>query len=165
MRRRSTQILAISLVLLFVFAAAGCGKKKTTTSTTTTTTTTVTEATTTTAASGTTTGAAGLGALAANCKALQGLGAQVAAAMQGAKGDVQKQADILKEFAAKTPTDVRADFQTIADAYSQLVNSAKSSGGKLDTAALLKVAAKFQDPKFQKALKHVETWVTNNCHS
>jgi hypothetical protein len=162
MRRTSTQILGISLAVLFVFAAAGCGKKKTTTSTTTTT---VTEATTTTTAGGTTTGTAGLGTLAENCKALQGLGAQVAAAMQGASGDVQKQADILKGFAAKTPPDIRADFQTIADAYSQLVDSAKSGGGKLDTAALLKLATKFQNPKFQRALQHVEAWVTNNCHA
>jgi hypothetical protein len=87
--------------------------------------------------------------------------------MQGAHGDVQKQADILKQFADRTPADIRPDFQTIANAYSQLVATAKSNsgGGALNTAALLKLAAKFQDPKFQAALKHVETWLTTNCHA
>jgi hypothetical protein len=171
MRRRSTQILSILLVLVLVLAAAGCGKKKTTTTTTTTTTTQTT--TTTTAASGTTTAASsGLGALGANCKQLSDLGNSFTQALQGANGDVQKQAAILKEFADKTPSDIRPDFETLANAYTQLAGSLKGvdlSGGKTpDAATLAKVMAlaqKIQNAKFQTALKHIEAWAANGCHS
>jgi len=171
MRRRSIQFLSILLVLAMVLAAAGCGKKK---STTTTTTTTVTQATTTTtAASETTTGAAsGLGALAANCKQLSDLGHAFTQAFTGAHGDVEKQAQVLKEFADKTPADIRPDFETLADAYTQIAGALKgvdlSSGKAPDAATLAKVMAlsqKFQNAKFQAAVKHIETWAANNCHA
>jgi hypothetical protein len=172
MRRRSTQILSILLVLVMVLAAAGCGKKKTTTSTTTTTVTQQT--TTTTAASGTTTpaGSSGLGALAANCKQYQDLGHAFTQALQGAGGDVQKEAQIFKEFADKTPSDIRPDFETVADAFSQISGALKgvnlSSGKTPDAATLAKLLAmsqKFQNAKFQAAIKNIETWAANGCHS
>ena len=165
MRRRSTQILSILLVVLVVLAAAGCGKKKTTTSTTTTTVTEAT-ATTTTAASETTTSgetttaASGLGALAsaANCKQLSDLGQQISTAFSGANGDIQKQAQVLKEFADQTPEDIRPDFETLADAYTEIASALKGvdlSGGKTpDAATLAKLVAlsqKFNNAKFQTA--------------
>jgi hypothetical protein len=179
MRRRTTQILSILLVLVVVLAAAGCGGKK---KTTTTTTTTVTQATTTTtAASGTTTAASqtttaasssGLGALAANCKQLSDLGQAFSQAFQGANGDVQKQAAILKEFADKTPSDIRPDFETLANAYTQIAGALKGvnlSGGKTPDAAtlakLMALSQKFQNAQFQTALKNIETWAANNCHA
>jgi ABC-type phosphate transport system substrate-binding protein len=177
MRRRSTQILSILLVLLMVLTAAGCGKKKTTTSTSTTI---VTEATSTTAAAGetttasgtTTSAAAGLGALASNCKQLSDLGQAFSQAFQGANGDVQKQAKILKEFADKTPADIRPDFETLADAFTQISGALKgvdlSSGKTPDAATLAKLmtlSQKFQNAKFQAAVKHIETWAANNCKS
>ena len=180
MRRRSTQILSILLVLVMVLAAAGCGKKKTTT---TTTTTTVTQATTaasdtttaetTTAASDTTTAASsGLGALAANCKQYQDLGQAFSQALQGAGGDVQKEAQIFKEFADKTPSDIRPDFETVADAFTQISGALKgvdlSSGKTPDASTLAKLMAlsqKFQNAKFQAAVKNIETWAANGCHS
>src|SRR5262245_58936385 len=170
MRRRSIQFLGILLVLAMVIAAAGCGKKKTTT---TTTTTTVTQATATTAASETTTAAAsGLGALAAKCKQYQDLGQSFAEALQGANSDVQKQAQIFKEFADKTPADIRPDFETVADAFSQISGALKgvdlSSGKAPDAGTLAKLMAlsqKFQNAKFQAALKNIETWAANGRHS
>jgi hypothetical protein len=178
-RRRSTQILSILLVLVLVLTAAGCGKKKAAS----TTTTTVTEATTTaasettTAAAGTTTTTssdttAGLGALAANCKQLSDLGQAFSTAFSGANGDVQKQAQILKEFADKTPSDIRPDFETLADAYTQIAGALKGvdlSSGKTPDAAtlakLLTLSQKFQNAKFQAAVQHIETWAANNCHA
>ena len=178
MRRRSTQILSILLVLVLILAAAGCGKKKS--STTTTTATTTTEATTTTtaasetttAASGTTPGTAGLGALAANCKKYQDLGQAFSKALQGANGDVQKESQIFKDFADKTPSDIRPDFETVADAFTQIAGAMKgvnlSSGKTPDASTLAKLMAlsqKFQNAKFQAAVKHIETWAANGCHS
>ena len=179
MRRRSTQILSILLVVLFVLAAAGCGKKKTTTSTTTTTVTEAT-ATTTTAASETTTSeetttaASGLGALAsaANCKQLSDLGQQMSTAFSGANGDIQKQAQVLKDFASRTPEDIRPDFEVLADAYTEIAGAMKGvdlSGGKTPDAAtlakLMTLSQKFNNAKFQTAMKHIEAWAANNCHA
>jgi hypothetical protein len=182
MRRRSTQIPTILLVLVLVLTAAGCGKKNAAS----TSTTTATEATTTTAASKTTTAAAdtttttssdttstaGLGALAANCKQLSDLGQAFSTAFTGANGDVQKQAQILKEFADKTPADIRPDFETLADAYTQIAGAVKgvdlSSGKTPDAATLAKLLAlsqKFQNAKFQAAVQHIETWAASNCHA
>jgi len=175
MRRRSTQILSVLLVLVMVLAAAGCGKKKSTTSTTTTTVTqatTTTASTTTTSSPATTTSAAGLGALSGDCKQLADLGTAFSSAFQGANGDVQKQAQILKEFADKTPPDIRPDFETLADAYTQIASALKgvdlSSGKTPDAATLAKLMAlssKFQNAKFQAALKNIETWAANGCQS
>ena len=177
MRRRSTQILSILLVLIVVLTAAGCGKKKSSTTTTTTTTTEATTTTTapsetTTAASGTTSGAAGLGALAANCKKYQDLGQAFSQALQGANGDVQKESQIFKEFADKTPSEIRPDFETVADAFTQIAGAMKgvnlSSGKTPDASTLAKLVAlsqKFQNAKFQAAVKHIETWAANGCHS
>jgi hypothetical protein len=176
MRRRSPQILSILFVLVVVLAAAGCGGSK---KSTTTTTTTVTQATTTTTAAGETTTAAsgtstsgGLGALAANCKQYQDLGTAFSQALQGANGDVEKQAQIFKDFADKTPSDIRPDFETVADAFSQISGALKGvdlSGGKTPDAAtlakLLALSQKFQNAKFQTAVKNIETWAQNGCHS
>jgi hypothetical protein len=177
MRRRSTQILSILLVLVVVLAAAGCGKKKTTTSTTTTTvtqstTTTTAASETTTAATTTTSSTSGLGALAANCKQYQDLGTAFSQALQGANGDVQKESQIFKEFADKTPADIRPDFETVADAFNQIAGALKgvdlSSGKTPDAATLSKLVTlsqKFQNAKFQAAVKNIETWAANGCHS
>jgi hypothetical protein len=170
--RRSTQILSILLVLVVVVAAAGCGgKKKTTTTTTTVTTTTTTAAseTTTAASNGS---ASGVGALAANCKQYQDLGQAFTQALQGANGDVQKQAQIFKEFADKTPSSIRPDFETVADAFTQISGALKGvdlSGGKTPDATtlakLLALSQKFQNAKFQAAIKNIETWAAHGCHS
>jgi ABC-type transport system substrate-binding protein len=171
MRRRSTQILSIMLVLALVLAAAGCGKKNSTTSTTTTTVTEATSTTTTaaetTTSSGTTTSASGL---AANCKKFSDLGSSFSQALQGAGGDVQKEVQVFKQFAGQTPQSIRPDFETLADAYSQVADALKgvkvSSGQTPDAATyakLLALSQKIQNAKFQTALKHVETWVSQGC--
>jgi hypothetical protein len=171
MRRRSTQILGILLALVVVLAAAGCGKKKSTTTSTTTTTTAAAETTTT---SGTTTAASGLGALASaeNCKQLSGLGQALSSALQGANGDVQKEVDVLKKFAAQTPPDIRPDFQTLADMSTKIVQALKSANITANSppdattlAKVMKVLAQFQDPKYTTALQHVDAWIAKNCHS
>ena len=174
MRRRPTQILSILLVFLFVFAAAGCGKKKTTTSTTTTTvteaTTTTTAASETTTSSATSTSASGAGSLAANCKKFSDLSTAFAQAVQGARGDAQKQVQVFQQFASQTPENIRPDFETLASAYSQIADALKgakvSSGQTPDAATIAKLLAlsqKIQNAKFQAALQHVEAWVSQGC--
>ncbi len=172
MRRRTTQIFGISFLLVLVLAAAGCGSKKSATTTTTTTEATTTAAGTTTTTSGTTTAASGLGSLAsvANCKQLESLGSAFSSAMQGANGNVQKEAALLKQFADQTPSDIRPDFETIADALTQIAGDLKgvdlASGKTPDAATLAKLAAlgtQFSGAKFTKAETDIAAWAQKNC--
>ncbi len=175
MRRRTTQIFAFSFVLVLVLAAAGCGSKKSSTTTTTTTTTEAAATTTTTAAAATTTGAttpSGLGALgsSANCQSLENLGTAFASAFQGANGDVAKEAALLKQFADKTPSDIRPDFETLATAFDQIAADLKgvnlSSGQTPDAATLAKLATlstQFSGAKFSQAAANISAWAQKNC--
>jgi hypothetical protein len=184
MRRRSTQILSILLVFALVLAAAGCGKKKSSTTTTTTTTTTAAAATTTAGGSTTTettataptttSAAAGLGALAsaANCKSIADLGSEFSQALQGANGDVQKEVALFQQFAAKTPSDIRPDFETIANALAKVADALKgvnlSGGGTPDAATLAKLAAVGQQintPAVTQAEQNISAWAKKNCNA
>ena len=146
--------------------------------TTTTTTTTEAAATTTTTAAGTTTTAAttpstsGLGALGSstNCQALENLGTAFASAFQGANGDVAKEAALLKQFADKTPSDIRPDFETLATAFNQIAADLKgvdlSSGKTPDAATLAKLATlstQFSGAKFSQAAANISAWAQKNC--
>ncbi len=173
MRRRTTQTFGISLLLVLVLAAAGCGSKKSATTTTTTTTeATTTAAATTTTTSGTTTAASGLGSLAsvANCKQLESLGTAFSSAMQGANGNVTKEAALLKQFADQTPADIRPDFETLASAFDQIAGDLKgvdlSSGQTPNASTLAKLAAlgtQFSGAKFKKAETDITAWAQKNC--
>jgi len=174
LRRRTIQLVGITLTLVLVVAAAGCGGKKKSsappTTTTEATTTTTTEATTTTTSSPTTTSGTGSFATAANCKQLSDLGTQFSQVMTSAKGDIAKQAAAFKALADKTPEEIRPDFETIAGAYTKIAENLKGvdlSGGKVPDAATLakisKLGSEFSGPKFTQAIQHIEAWVTTNC--
>jgi len=184
MRRRPISLLTIVLVAVVVLAAAGCGGKKkssTTTSTTTTTqaaatttTTTTTAAAATSTAAATTTSTSSLGSLASveNCKSLANLGAAFSSALQGANGDVQKEVQIMQEFASKTPSDIRPDFETIAAALAKAADALKGvnvgSGqtpSAADLAKLSQLATEFDTPAMKKAETDIQTWAAKNCHA
>lgn len=172
----------LALVAVAVLAAAGCGSKKSSTTTTTTTNsaaTTTTSATTTTAAAPTTTTAptttssSSLGSLGsvANCKSLADLGTAFAQAFEGAGGDVQKEAQLLQDFASKTPSDIRPDFETLAAAFVKVAGALKgvdlASGKTPDAATLAKLqqlSTEFTSPKLKAAEAHIQAWATQNCH-
>jgi hypothetical protein len=191
MRRRPAQIVITVLALVVAFGAAGCGSSNSSTSTTTTTTTaaattaaaptttaaaattTSTAATSTSAAGTTTASAAGLGALgsAANCKQLASLGATFSKAFTGAAGDPAKIEALLQQFAAAAPPAVKADFQTIADAYSKIAAALGGAGltpGKVpDAATLAKLAAlssQLDVKAITAASQHIAAWAAANCH-
>jgi hypothetical protein len=176
----------IALTLVLVVGAAGCGggKKKSETTTTTTTTAaapattqkakTTAAAATTPATPTTTSSSSALGALGSlqNCKQLSDLGTAFASALQGANGDVQKEKDLFNEFAAKTPSDIRPDFETIAQAFSKIADALKgvnlASGKTPDAATLAKLTQleqQFNTPAFQKATTDIQNWAAKNCKS
>ena len=76
-----------------------------------------------------------------------------------------------KPAGARGTDDIRPDFETLADAFTQIAGALKgvdlSSGQTPDAATLaklMKLSQKFQDAKFKTALQHIETWAANNCH-
>ena len=119
-------------------AGAACGGSKKTVATTSTgggTTTTATttaamthETTTTTAAS-----SSGTPSFAStkNCQELATLAAKVTSSITGqGSTDVNKMADVIEGLANAAPSAIRADFKTLADAYSTFVKAYTSAGLK-----------------------------------
>ena len=176
MRRRSFQILGSLFLLAAVVSAAGCGGGGSKTTTTTTTTTTAaappSTSTQTTQSTPATTAASGLGGLASveNCKQLANLGEAFSQALQGASGNVQKELQIFQEFAAKTPSDIRPSFETLANALSKAAGALKDvQGGSTPSAAdLAKLAAlssTFDSAEVKQAETKIQQWAATNCHA
>lgn len=180
---------AVALALLLVVVAAGCGKKKavSTTSTPPATTTSASSssggssntATTTseTTTSGTTTSSSGTPkfALTKDCAQLLSLGQKFSAAVQAASGSgsagaVAKEVQLFKALAAASPSEIRGDFQTIADAFSTYSTALQKAGftpGKTPTAKqiveLTAATKSFSSAKVQAASKHLQAWGTTHC--
>jgi hypothetical protein len=185
MRRSRAKFLIMSvLALALVLGAAACGSKKSTTTTTTTaaTTTTTAETTTsetttaetTTTAAGTTTTAGGLGGIAtsANCQALANLSTALSSALTGGNADIEKEVQILQEFADKAPAEIRADFQTFADAMKKIADVLKGvhlqAGQVPDAATLAKLqqlGTQIDEAKLAAAAEHIAAWAAQNCHA
>jgi hypothetical protein len=190
MRSRQAQILMLVLSVALVLSAAGCGKKKSITATRTITTTevtttaaattttaaaTTTSAATTTTAAGTTTASSGLGALgalgsSANCRQLATLSQSMSKAFQGAGGDLQKQAKLMKEFADNAPSGIKADFETYAAFFQKVadVYGNYKPGTTPDAATIAKLSqlsTSVDMTKLTAAAQHIAAWATQNCHA
>jgi hypothetical protein len=140
----------------------------------TTTEAATTEAATTEAATTETTATSDLAkiASAANCKELADLGQKFSSAFSGAASgqDLKKQAELLKEFADKTPEDIRPAFQVVADYFTKLVGVVGNikSGQTPDPetlAKLQKLSTEVDSAKLQQASQNITAWVTKNCRS
>ena len=118
------------------FALAGCGGSKESASTTTraagfstveatTTEPVTTQATTPKTTSNPTTTPTSTVASAKNCKGLADLGQKFSSAFTGAANaqDLKKEAQLLKEFADKTPADIRPDFQVLAQYMTKIADA------------------------------------------
>jgi hypothetical protein len=182
MRRRPYQIVASLFLLAVVVAAAGCGSSKKST-TTTTTTPAATTATTTPQASPTQTqsttpsvassGSAALGALASagNCKSLLSLGTAISQAMTGSGSvDVQKEAQLLEQFAQKVPSSIKPDFQIIADDVKKIADAIGtytpgSTPSPAELAKLQSLSTSIDSTQLSKAASDISTWAAANCHA
>ena len=178
MRRKPLFTVAVIALCGLVLFAAGCGggKKKnaaTTTATTTTTAKAATTATTTSSSTTTTSKSSGLGSLAnaKNCADLAGLSASFAQAMSGTgTADIKKTAALLKQFADKTPSDIRPDFEVVASAYAKIADALKgvklSAGSTPDPAAiakLTKLSSEIDTKALTKASADIGAWAQKNC--
>ena len=176
MSRKPSSILVLVLLSLGVGTAAGCGGSSsnsaaTTQAATTTTAAATTAATTTTATATNATSALSGIATAANCSQLAGLGASFAQALTGTgTTDIQKTAALLKEFADRTPSDIRAQFQLLAAAYVKIADALKGvnlASGKAPSAAeiqkLQSLSSGIDQAALAKAATAIGVWAQKNC--
>ena len=188
MHRKSILVVGLTLLAALMLMAAGCGGGKknaaatteaTTTEAITTTEATTTEATTTevttteaaTTEATTTAKIAGI-ASTKECQDLANLGQKFSSAFTGAANgqDLKKEAQLFKEFADKAPSDVRADFQVIADYFSKIADVAGNlKAGKTPDAAtiakLQKLSTEIDQTKITQASQNITAWATKNCHA
>jgi hypothetical protein len=174
------------MLAALAFLATGCGgggskeaapttTEATVQATTEAATPTTTEAATTTQAAPqatTTTSSLGGIATATNCKELATLGQKFAQAFTGAANsqDLKKEAQVLKEFADKTPSDIRPDFEVLADYMKKVADAAGGlkPGSTPDAATLAKLqklATEIDQKKLTATSAHIQAWVQKNCKS
>jgi len=160
------KLLAVSAVVCTVIAAGCGGSKKKSASPTTSSTST---ASTTTTSSG-----APKFATSKNCAQLEALGTRLAQALQTTSGSAESrltnEVKLFHDYANSAPSEVRGDFQTLADALDTYVHALLKAGikpGKIPTQAQIaqiQAAAKaFSTQKLQAAEKHLSAWAQKNC--
>lgn len=167
--------LMVFAVGLAGLALAGCGGSNNASSNTTTT----TETTTTTAAHTTTSGGTTSGNVttpnfaSGKCKDLaasaQKIGQDFSAAGSGT-GNLSDAAKEFQAFAKEVPSEIRADVQTLADAFAKYADALKgvdlSSGQTPSAADLQKIQSAlkgFNQAKLQAAEQHIQAWTQKNC--
>ena len=179
---RSTRITALCLALLaaLMLVAAGCGSSSKNSAATTEAATTeaatteaaTTEEATTEAATTEATTTAALGGLVASgkCKDLQNLGQKYSQALSGsgAGTDLKKTAQVIQEFADDAPSEIKADFQVVADYMSKVADVAGNlkPGQTPDPATLQKLqklATSIDTQKLTTASQNITAWVSKNC--
>jgi hypothetical protein len=151
------KLLAVS-ASVFALIAAGCGgsKKKSASPTTTTS------------------SAAPKFATAKNCAQLEALGTKLAQSLQATSGStearLENEVKLFHQFANAAPSDVRGDFQTLANALDTYVHALLKAGvkaGQVPTPAQIakiQAAAKaFDTSKLRAAQQHLTAWAQKNC--
>jgi hypothetical protein len=179
---RSTRLTALCLALLaaLMLVAAGCGSSSKNSAATTEAATTeeatteeaTTEEATTEAATTEATTTSALGGLVASgkCKDLQNLGQKYSQALSGsgAGTDLKKTAQVIQEFADDAPSEIKADFQVVADYMSKVADVAGNlkPGQTPDPATLQKLqklATSIDTQKLTTASQNITAWVSKNC--
>ena len=176
MRRQAITVLAAALLGGMALVVAGCGSKSgTKTTKSNNANAAAASANATTAASTTTTtpnpSALGLSLLTSkNCRSLLGLSQAFATALTGAGQDLDKNAKLMKNFADQTPSEIRPDFQVLADAYAKVAGALKGvdlSSGKAPSADMIaklsKLSSEIDTAKVAQASTNISTWASKNC--
>jgi predicted flap endonuclease-1-like 5' DNA nuclease len=187
MNGRSRSLVLAAAVLALVVATTGCGSKKQAAATTTAASTSAAQTTTATAtattssssssssssASSSSSSSSGVASIATagNCRQLAGLSAAFSKALSGVgTNDFDSRAKILKEFADKTPSDIRPDFETLAAAFSKYASALKEihfTPGQVPNAATLaklqQLSTSIDQTAVTKAATNISAWAKNNC--
>jgi pantothenate kinase len=179
MRLRSVRVVVMILAAGLVALAAGCGGggNKSSSSTTMHTSAASTTKKTTTSGSGSGSGSGSVPnfASAKNCQDLANLAATATSAITATSGNpaatLNTAAKQLQGLANAAPSDIRADFQTMATAFASFVQTLQKAGYTPSSgaptakqiAALTKAARSLNTPKVAQAQQHLNTWVKQNC--
>jgi hypothetical protein len=109
-------------------------------------------------------------ASAKDCKDLEELGRKFSSAFSGAANsqNLKKEAELLKQFAERTPSDVRADFRLVADYMSKVADAVGDiKPGQTPSAEALaklqKLSTQIDQAKLTAASAHISAWVQKNC--
>ena len=181
MRRTTITAFAVMLLAALVLLAAGCGggsknSAATTEATTTEAATTeaaTTEATTTEAATTQATKTTSLGGIAStgNCKELEDLSTKLSSVFSSSNpnsADLKKEAQVLNEFADKAPSEIKAEFKTVAQFVSKVADiyGNVKPGQVPDAATLQKIQGLQTDAqKVSAAGQKIAAWAQKNCHA
>jgi hypothetical protein len=113
--------------------------------------------------------------LSKNCLQLKSAGQQISAAVQaavasGSTSAVAKEVDLFKALAAAAPSEIRADVETVANAYATAATALAKvhfTPGQTPTpkqiAELQAVGKSFNVAKVEAAGKRLETWGKSHC--
>jgi hypothetical protein len=111
-------------------------------------------------------------ATAGNCRQFSEIASKLSAAFTGQGGDIGKVATFFNQLADKAPSEIKADFRVIANAYEKIAAALKGvdlkSGKAPDPAALAKLqqlGAQLNNTKLAAAGQHIAAWATKNCHA
>jgi hypothetical protein len=181
MRRTTITAFAVMLLAALALLAAGCGggsknSAATTEATTTEAATTeaaTTEATTTEAATTQATKTTSLGGIAStgNCKELEDLSTKLSSVFSSSNpnsADLKKEAQVLNEFADKAPSEIKAEFKTVAQFVSKVADiyGNVKPGQVPDAATLQKIQGLQTDAqKVSAAGQKIAAWAQKNCHA
>jgi hypothetical protein len=164
------KLLGVAAVVC-ALVAAGCGgsKKKSASPPTTTSPPSTSAPTTSTTSSGSPTFATSK-----NCAQLEALGTKLAQALQTSSGSTEdklnNEVKLFHDYANSAPSEVRGDFQTLADALDTYVHALLKAGIKPGTVptqaqiAQIQAASKaFDTQKLRTAEQHLSAWAQKNC--
>jgi hypothetical protein len=174
MRRQAGTIRAAVLLGGLALLIAGCGgssNPSTSSTVSTTTTTTTTAATSSSAATTTTSGSSASGLLSSpNCRELLGLSQSFSQAMEGNATNLEKTAELVKQFADKAPSAIRPDFEVLAADYTKVASALKGynlNSGKAPSAAVLAklvtLSSQLDTEKLTQASQDISAWAHTNC--
>jgi hypothetical protein len=165
------------LVVVLALVAAGCGgggnESAASDETTTTETTTTEDATTTETTDETSTDTTDLSGILGDedCLALASVGATIAQAFSGASGTTDN-TDELAALADKVPDEIKADVQTLAEAFGTYAAKLQDIGiqpGATPTADQLQelqtAIASLDQEELTAASNRIEAWTKKNCQS
>jgi hypothetical protein len=167
------KLLAVAAVVC-ALVAAGCGGSKKKSASPQTTSSTSTSAATTTTTTTTTSSGTPTFATSKNCAQLEALGTKLAQALQTTSGSTEQrltnEVKLFHDYANSAPSEVRGDFQTLADALDTYVHALLKAGikpGKAPTQAQIAqiqaAAQAFSTQKLRVAEQHLAAWAQKNC--
>lgn len=173
MRRTPFSIVAVIALSGLVLAAAGCGGGKKATSSAQSAAKSATKSETKATSTAKLKYSSALSGLASagNCAQLVDLSTGLSQAISGTGGrNVEKTEALLKQFADRTPKDIRPDIQTVAAAYQKVVDALKGvdlTPGKTPSPAVIaklsKLGTQDDDQALTKAYANIGAWAQKNC--